>query len=489
MKERMAGATTLLKPQKIHHGGTEARKKTINISVSPCLRGQKSRSASAISGGSRILVALALASCGEVVVEPKASSGAGGGTSSTSTTSSASTGQGGSTTTSAGQGGSATTTSAGPGGMSAGGGGAGGAPCSPMDADGDGWSACDGDCCDAQSPLCGDEPALVNPGAIELLNNGIDDDCDATTDDLTPPAPCSAEGKWTGVTGEDVARALDLCQFTTASPPLSAKVWGVLSTQQLLPDGSAPTPFELADIQNYQTAILTHFGTGGIVPKKGATMAGLSTGRMRDAAAPDYVDPTSGTGFNAYSSPPSVFLDAHGGALPASWGCLGDCPSGVGASDPAAVRLTIRVPTNVIALSYDFKFLSAEYGNGLCSPFNDFFLALLETGAAGMPPDHEISLDALGNFIAINTVSFESCLPKACFTCPQGVAELAGTGLEKGASGGATAWLTTDAPVVPGEIVVLDLMIFDVSDNNVDSMVLLDNFRWKTMSAGPGPFP
>jgi hypothetical protein len=51
-----------------------------------------------------------------------------------------------------------------------------------------------------------------------------------------------------------------------------------------------------------------------------------------------------------------------------------------------------------------------------------------------------------------------------------------GTGM--GSTGGATKWLTTDAPFVPGETMQLDLMIFDVSDGVLDSLALLDNFRW-----------
>ncbi len=35
-----------------------------------------------------------------------------------------------------------------------------------------------------------------------------------------------------------------------------------------------------------------------------------------------------------------------------------------------------------------------------------------------------------------------------------------------------------EAPVVPGETVDLDLMVFDVGDDQVDSLVLLDGFEW-----------
>ena len=45
--------------------------------------------------------------------------------------------------------------------------------------------------------------------------------------------------------------------------------------------------------------------------------------------------------------------------------------------------------------------------------------------------------------------------------------------------GGGTAWLTTQAPVEPGEIFNLDFYIWDTGDRVYDSTVILDNFQWK----------
>ena len=43
---------------------------------------------------------------------------------------------------------------------------------------------------------------------------------------------------------------------------------------------------------------------------------------------------------------------------------------------------------------------------------------------------------------------------------------------------GATAWLTTSAPVVGGEEILMDFHIWDTSDQSLDSLVLLDHFEW-----------
>jgi hypothetical protein len=222
------------------------------------------------------------------------------------------------------------------------------------------------------------------------------------------------------------------------------------------------------------------------------------------------------------TSPLGFYLSKHAGGLPASVGCnAGGCPAGSGANDAASVQLTIRVPTNAKSFSYDFRFFSAEFQSFQCTTFNDFFLTLLkstwtpnpvalpcapammgadceESGicnanntcaiAPPLPLDRNIAFDSLKNPLSVNNGFFQVCVPKAglCSACPLGNSELALTGMQLNNTGGGTAWLTNDAPVVPGETITLDLMIFDVSDHLIDSLVLLDNFRWNLKTAVTG---
>jgi hypothetical protein len=365
------------------------------------------------------------------------------------------------------------------------------------DLDGDGWTACEGDCCDVAGPNCG-SPKLVNPGAFEVIGNNVDDDCDPATSDVNAAAACSAAAKFSAVAAVDMANAMDICQVTQANAPKPTKKWGLLNASFRLADGSVPGAADLANIQGSQAAILQNYGTGGIVPHKGATMAGISSGKMRDANDPGFVVPVGGTGFTsaisfgppAPGAPLGTYTAAHNnGLLPGQ--CGGNaCPIGTGANDSVNVRLQIRVPTNAQSFSYDFRFFSGEYQNFQCTSFNDYYLAMLTTGAPGIPVDHNISFDANGKAVSVNNGFFQVCggnghIP-SCGPCPNGVAELAGTGMDGAVNGGGTAWLTTDAPIVPGETMVIELMVFDVTDHIYDSLALLDNFRWNVSAAVVG---
>lgn len=355
-----------------------------------------------------------------------------------------------------------------------------------FDLDADGWTRCDGDCCDEIGPACG-TPDLVNPGAFEFVGNSVDDDCDPATPDNVAADPCSSEASF-AITGTQLAQAMDLCQFTTADPPLPQKKWGVISAELVLPSGTTPNATQLSDMQNWQGAVLANYGTGGIVPRFGATMAGISSGRMRDANDPGYATWPS-TSFASYSTPPASYLAAHGGSLPASAGCSGTCPAGSGANDGINLRMSIRVPTNALSFSYDFRFFSVEYWTYQCTAYNDFYLALLTSAAAGIPADKNISFDTNNNAVSVNNGFFDLCVVKGCNTCPAGTAELAGTGMDYYNYGGGTVWLVTTAPVVPGETMVLELMVFDVSDAVLDSLTILDDFQWSIEPSDVGTTP
>ena len=79
--------------------------------------------------------------------------------------------------------------------------------------------------------------------------------------------------------------------------------------------------------------------------------------------------------------------------------------------------------------------------------------------------------------------------------CSLGNKELQGTGFfisgandcgQNDSGGGATGWLTTAAPVTPGEIITLQFMIWNTGDEAFDSSVLLDNWTWVASDTSVG---
>jgi hypothetical protein len=318
----------------------------------------------------------------------------------------------------------------------------------PGDLDGDGYTLCeDGDCCEL-GDSCGADPEVVNPGAFEVVANGVDDDCLAG--DAVEAVTCSSAVSYTP-TGLAMANAMELCESATPGDG----EWGVLAADLTQLDGTAIVPV--------QAAVLLDFGA--TVPLAGSTFAGISSGHMRDAGDPGYSDGAQNLG-EVGGSVPAVYLDAHAGVVPAEDGCpTGDAGE---ANDSVQLRLQVRVPTNARSFRYDFRYYTSEQP-GDCSQYNDVYLALLAGSAPGLPADHNVSVQS-------NGIPFGPWNPFAVACGPDCV----GTTFD---ANFATPWMTTSVPVVGGETMTLDLIVYDASDDWVPVSVLFDNFRWSTDDA------
>ena len=462
----------------------------------------KSSSALALAGVALVFAASPFACGGDDSTNGNNTGGSGA-------TGGSTTGTGGTTTTTSSGGGTTSTTSSGGGnggnaggaggaGASGGSGGAGatggnggsGGQIQVDDADGDGWTIADGDCCDDAVSGCAAEPEKVNPGAFEYLGNGVDDDCDPATPDDVAVADCGGAPLQTPTTSIELVKAMDLCQFTSENVPLNQKKWGVLESALVLADGNLPAPDDV------QVGVLGGFGQN-VAPKKGGTFAAISTGTARAEGDPGYIHPQNGTAAQmgnydaGTSSPvPPNWLALNGGALPQS----NNCPACAGANcltafDPVNLRIKIRVPTNAEGFSYNFKFYTAEYPEYICQTYNDFFVALLTSSHPDLPqdaPDTNIAFDSLHNAVSVNNGFLDVCFPSGASTCPAGTLELIGNGMGGWAGnlkdGGGTQWLVNEAPVVPGESITIEFVTWDgagaLPDHNVDSIVLLDKFKW-----------
>jgi len=383
-----------------------------------------------------------------------------------------------------------------------------------QDKDGDGWTVCDGDCCDdVASGNCG-TPSLVNPGAFEVAGNMVDDDCDGVADN--PVVGCDGALASNSSNAIDYAKAIDICQVTTANPPLSQKKWGVISGGFYLADGTGNPAANSRSIR-------LGYGTN-VAPLGGSQLAVLSSGVAAAQNAPNNTNPAyasfqTGQSMGTSSGAPADWLAANGGNLPNAPGCPD--PGSTTAYDPIELQLQVRVPTNAHSFSVSTDFYSSEYPEWVCSPYNDFFLLLLDSafvpgaGQSPNPADKNLAFydppPAGGSVYPVgvnlsygNTGLFTQCLngntgcgagsTAGTTSVCTGTTQLAGTGFQQAVTGcgtnnlmgGATGWLTTSGNVVPGETITLRFVIWDTSDEIYDSLVLLDNFQWSVDASTPG---
>lgn len=384
-----------------------------------------------------------------------------------------------------------------------------------VDADGDGWTTCQGDCCDSSSGCS--NPKLVNPGAFDYSGDGIDNDCDGAVDN--GEAGCDGGLLSNSGTGQDYAKAMELCQTTTSTPALAKdKRWGVLSAGFTLASGAGIPAASSRSIRG-------GFGPN-VSPRKGSSVAVLSNGVAAAQAAPNNVNPNyvslvDGSSMNTTSSVPSDWLAANGGVVPdPSPGCVN--PGNTTAYDSIMLTIDMRVPTNARAFSFDSTFYSSEFPEWVCSQFTDYFVALLDsshptTSSFPNPADKNLafaSFDGLGTYLLGTGLAreeaglFSVCNsgPVACNTSGKeynyskctGVTPLAGSGLDLASDGcgtagaktstqgGATGWLTTAGNVVPGETIKLRFAIWDGADAAFGSTILIDNFKWLRATAKAG---
>lgn len=303
-----------------------------------------------------------------------------------------------------------------------------------------------------QAGDCDDGEYMVNPGAVEVATRvedgaevaeGVDNDCDGLIDEAFEPCDADVGRDLIG----DYPRALELCK-------------GVMSV----------TVNDSADQRARN--LVPRFGDH-YVPHAGASMVALSSGRAVDPTDSTWIPPQKGSEFKNVAPHPDPKPDPV---------------DGCGRADPPEVRdytelvLTLEVPTNARALAYDFTFMSAEYPRWVCSDYDDTFLAILESSEF----TGNISFDDAGRPVTINIGFFDVCAAEHGGACT-GNTELAGTGFQ---DYGGTGWLTTVAPVAPGEVIDLRYIIFDEGDRIWDSLVLIDNFRWHAEPvSGPVTIP
>ncbi len=390
------------------------------------------------------------------------------------------------------------------------------------DLDGDGYTVCDGDCC--ESTDCASDPKLVNPGAVEIIGNGVNDDCsDATPDDKA--ASCDTGLTEAATDPIHYAKAMDICQATTDG----GKSWGLISAKFVFPDGDEKSD----DLPSHTVPEGAHKikGLYGSLttPKLGEKMTYLKTATTTNSGLPD------------------DWFMAHGEKIPNAEGCpdvrMEEEEDYFDANDAVMFELKIRVPSNAFGFSVNTYFYSTEYPKWVCSPFNDIFVMLLDSTyqapedkpELANPYDKNLAVyipvvggtqypvgvnlasqiipydaNGLGLFrhckdqqVAIandhpedfdmKPFDYTGCLEDdgngntgIDYLKDTDFANLKGSLYAEDGYGGGTGWLVSRGNVVPGETITLRFAIWNTSDHALPSAVLIDNFQWLSAASKPG---
>lgn len=335
------------------------------------------------------------------------------------------------------------------------------------DNDADGYTGSTGDCNDCTS--------LMNPEALDVAGNSIDEDCSGTADDT--PTACDDALDVASNDAADAAKALDICKQS------EGRGWGLLSARYVTADGQEPGQFGSEFPLGH--GLLSAFGSL-VSPQQGKRLLALSSGTARQPSDAGFASP-GGFDKEYETGAPDGFPKES----PA-------CP-GVTTGEPhdsIALELTLKAPKTAQSLKFNLNFYTFEYPVYICSKFNDFFVALLTPKPQGTP-DANISFDAEGNLVSVNAGFLEVCTKVDAnqtngkvIACGKGPAELGGTGFDVGQNSAATGWLETVAPVeTPGGEIKLRFAIWDSGDGDLDSTVLLDNFRFDNAPATTQTIP
>lgn len=373
------------------------------------------------------------------------------------------------------------------------------------DGDKDGFTEDQGDCNDC-------DPG-VNPKAIEVIAEAggepVDEDCNGTADDV--PLPCDDGLALDSREPSDAAKALGLCKFVVSSkwvladgsPPPADEPPVLPSDPKKAAD--VPAALKVSKLDNFHLGhgLLSDFGDDN-APREGKRMLALSSGAARGVGEPGFIHRNAWKGYQ--SEPPAGFE----GTTPACGTNSKEAPF-----DATGLEVELEVPSNAQGFSFDFNFFTYEWPQFICEEFNDFFVAILSPAPEGQKAGN-ISFDGQGNPISVNNAFIDSCgctgnPPGTCsaggkaFKCALGKTGLAGTDFElntdkngapidhngapdtgspkKGYTNGSTGWLSTSVGVTPGEIIKIRFVSYDSADGNVDSLALIDNWKW---SAKPG---
>ena len=139
------------------------------------------------------------------------------------------------------------------------------------------------------------------------------------------------------------------------------------------------------------------------------------------------------------------------------------------ANDMFYMSFDLEVPIGTNGYLFDFAYFSQEWPTYVDSPFNDMFVVWSTsesfTGNVTFIDEQPLTVTALDPYMAIQP----------------GDPLLAGTGFPDSfidTDGAGTGWFTAKASATPEESFTVAIAIFDMGDDILDTIGLIDNFRW-----------
>jgi hypothetical protein len=337
--------------------------------------------------------------------------------------------------------------------------------------------------------------------AVCLMACGTNDRGESFVTGIPDSVPSSTGDDSSG--GSPVPMRLDVGAGDSGEPPCAdGQVCDTCEVQEHMPCDEATTdlsnaiglgcPGEAPVIVSTRGSpqamgVRSSFGTAGTwTPREGTAFAVLGSGSVGDLDLeappgdpndePTHCNADLGPEYDVGQALPAPIrandvagdcLDDHGllGTGDCSNTIQGQFNQGSGGYDYTELRIEAVVPSTANSVGYDIAFFSTEYPEFYGEEFNDLFVGWLESESW----TGNISFDQQGSPLSLNAGFLD-------FRDDNGtLPEFAGTCMKQHAG---TKWLTSTAPVTPGETITLVLAIFDASDAYLDSYVFIDNLHW-----------
>jgi hypothetical protein len=307
------------------------------------------------------------------------------------------------------------------------------------------------DVCPLGGGDCMDYSSLVSPAYEEVLDNGIDDNCDGLTDDevqFTIEPQC--EGlPCTGQTVQALICSIGLCY----GPEYVHKV-------------TLTSPTDTPVVKNWSPQ--GHFGSqaNDLKARDGDSYLLISTGVAKSTSHNKELGGTS-------------TKDSFTGGLQNMF-------------DALEIGFKLTAPPDATGIRLEYVFMSSEYEEKVGQKNADKFYLLMNAPETTQGNSTIINLAGCLNedkVVDFNTIDGPMCAigVNSVFSesCDDPFTDLTGTGFECGnkdnaSDGSSTGWLRTTWPIKAGESFDLTLHIHDTKNSKSDSTVIIDSFRWLT---------